>query len=217
MEDTDTPKLVDLVSNVYAFYRQDFSKFAASVWINAMQPFDFDAVAGAMNRHCVNPDNGQFMPKPADIVKMLQGSTQDSALVAWSKVDAAVRHRGTYVSVVFDDPVIHRVLLDMGGWGLVGGKSEDEWAFVKNEFVNRYRGYKMRSETPDYPPVLIGISDAQNARQGFKKTAPVLIGNAEQAKRVMLGGTDKPMLGFSQMTASEAATLMLTSNVAEPA
>lgn len=208
MQATDTPKLVDLLSNVYAFYRQDFSKFAASVWISAMQPFDFDAVADAMNRHCVNPDNGQFMPKPADIVKMLHGSTQDSALVAWAKVDSAVRHRGTYVSVVFDDPIIHRVLMDMGGWGLVGGKGEDEWPFVRNEFVNRYRGYKARSETPDYPPMLIGLADAQNNRLGFKKGAPVLIGNVERAKRVMLGGTDKPMLSFSQMAPGDVLALL---------
>lgn len=208
MQASDTPKLVELVGSVYAFYRQDFSKFAASVWISAMQPFDFDAVADAMNRHCVNPDNGQFMPKPADIVKMLQGSTQDSALVAWSKVDRTVRHVGTYPSVVFDDPTIHRVVTDMGGWALVGGKGEDEWPFLRNEFVSRYRGYKMRSETPDYPPVLIGLADAQNSRQGFGKSAPVLIGNAEQAKRVMLGGTDKPLLGFSQMAAGDMALLL---------
>jgi hypothetical protein len=213
MRPTDHAQFFELVGNVYAFYRQDYSKFAGSVWLEAMKPYDFAAVADALNRHCVNPDNGQFMPKPADIVRMLEGSTQDSGMVAWSKVDTAIRQRGTYVSVVFDDPIIHRVILDMGGWVLVGGKDADEWPFVAKEFVNRYRGYKMRSETPDYPPVLIGMAEAQNNRQGFKSGAPVLIGNAEQAKRVLSGGTEKPLIAFTQMVPAEAARLRLEASV----
>jgi hypothetical protein len=213
MRPTDHAQFFELVGNVYAFYRQDYSKFAGSVWLEAMKPYDFAAVADALNRHCVNPDNGQFMPKPADIVRMLEGSTQDSGMVAWSKVDTAIRQRGTYVSVVFDDPIIHRVILDMGGWVLVGGKDADEWPFVAKEFVNRYRGYKMRSETPDYPPVLIGMAEAQNNRQGFKSGAPVLIGNVEQAKRVLSGGTEKPLIAFTQMVPAEAARLRLEASV----
>jgi hypothetical protein len=209
MKASEKEQLVSLIGDVYAFYRQDFSKFAAGVWVQAMQPFEFKAVADALNRHCVNPDNGQFMPKPADIVKMLQGSTQDSGLVAWSKVDAAIRMRGTYVSVVFDDPVIHRVILDMGGWVQIGGKNETDMPFLKNEFVNRYRGYRMRNEIPAYPPVLIGISEAQNSRQGFESEPPVLIGNPEAAKQVLLGGTTKPLIGFTQMDSKEASVLRL--------
>lgn len=110
-----------------------------------MKPFDLAAVKDALNRHCVNPDNGQFMPKPADVVKLLQGSSQDGALVAWAKVDRAVRQVGTYSTVVFDDPIIHRVVQDMGGWVALGDKREKEWPFVAKEFENRYRGYPMRS------------------------------------------------------------------------
>lgn len=203
MQATDHTAFFELVGNVYAFYRQDYSKFAGGVWLQAMQPFDLPAVADAMNRHCVNPDSGQFMPKPADIVKMLQGSTQDSALVAWSKVDLAVRSCGTYNSVVFDDPIIHRVIVEMGGWVLVGSKDDKEWPFVKNEFVNRYRGYRMRSEIPDYLPVLIGISEAQNSRSSQNIAPPVLIGNADAARHVMLGGQTNTRIGFTRATVDE--------------
>jgi len=202
MKTSEIKAFNELIANVYAFYRQDFSEFAGSVWLGAMQQFDFKAVADALNRHCVNPDNGQFMPKPADIVKMLQGSTQDAALVAWSKVDQGIRVRGTYCSVVFDDAIIHRVLMDMGGWVPLGTKTEDEWPFVKNEFVNRYRGYRGRSEIPEYPPVLTGIAEAQNRMNGQRVELPVLIGNSVAAKRVMDGGVDKPLLGFTQLTAA---------------
>ena len=205
MTPNDHSAFVALVADVHAFYRRDFSDFSAAIWWNALKPYEFDAINDAIGRHSVNPDSGQYMPFPADIVKMLQGSTQDAALVAWAKVDRAVRSCGTYNSVVFDDPLIHRVIVDMGGWVLVGGKDEKEWPFVGKEFENRYRGYRMRSETPDYLPVLIGIAEAQNNRMGQKSQPPVLIGNAELAKRVMLAGADKPLLGFTRMSSADVA------------
>lgn len=58
MNAQDASHFTLLVSDVYAFYRQDFSAFAGKVWWQAMQPFDFSAVAQALNRHCVNPDTG---------------------------------------------------------------------------------------------------------------------------------------------------------------
>lgn len=189
MIDSDKKNFLLLISNVYAFYRQDISAFAGSVWWEAMKPYDFAAVSDAFNRHCINPDNGQFLPKPADVVRMLQGSSKDSALVAWSKVDKAIRSVGTYESVVFDDSLIHSVIADMGGWILLGNKKEDEWPFVKNEFENRYRGYSSRSITPEYKPVLVGLAEAQNEQVGFRSMKPRLIGDAKKATDVYMSGS----------------------------
>lgn len=200
MTPKDAEKFTALISDIYAFYRHDYSVFAGRVWWAAMQPFDFAAVSDALNRHCMNPDTGQFMPKPADVVKMLQGSTQDTALAAWSKVDRAVRTVGTYRSVVFDDALIHRVLIEMGGWIELGRKTEDEWPFVRNEFVNRYRGYRMRSETPEYPPHLIGVSEAQNSKAGFQTEPPLLLGNPEIAANIARRGSNTQLLPVTMAT-----------------
>lgn len=207
MTDADKTKFFTLIAGVYAFYRQDISDFAGGVWWEAMKPFDFPAVADALNRHCVNPDTGQFMPKPADVVKMLRGSSQDSAMVAWAKVDKAVRQVGTYSTVVFDDPLIHRVLHDMGGWLALGTKTEHEWPFIAKEFENRYRGYRVRSETPDYPKTLVGIAEAQNSVEGRRSQPPVLIGDPDAAKRVLSAGTDKPMVGFERLSDSDVLAI----------
>lgn len=207
MTEDDKKQLYTLVSSVYAFYRQDTSAFALSVWWEAMKPYDFAAVADALNRHCVNPDSGQFMPKPADVVKMLRGSSQDSAMSAWSKVDKAVRQVGTYASVVFDDPIIHRVVHDMGGWVKLGTKDENEWPFVAKEFETRYRGYRVRNETPEYPRQLIGIAEAQNSQEGRQSQPPVLIGDASRAKQVLLAGTDQPLVSFERMSPDDVLAL----------
>ncbi|WP_454731478.1 MULTISPECIES: DUF6475 domain-containing protein [Cupriavidus] len=201
MTPQDIPRFTTLVSNVYAFYRADFSEFAGKVWWSAMLPFDIDAVQEAFNRHCVNPDAGQYLPKPADIVRMLQGSTQDSALQAWAKVDRAIRTVGTYRSVKFDDGLIHRVVMEMGGWIEIGRKTEDEWPFVRNEFVNRFRGYRMRNELPEFPPHLIGMTEAQNSKAGFSFEPPLLLGDPYKALAVGRAGTDVPLLQVTTVAA----------------
>jgi hypothetical protein len=211
MIEQDEEAFFKLIGSVYSFYRRDFSDFAGGVWLAAMKPFDYAAVEDAIGRHSVNPDTGRFMPMPADIVQMLQGTTIDSALVAWSKVDRGVRVVGPWRSVAFDDPLIHAVITEMGGWTALGNKEETDWPFLKNEFSTRYRGYRSRSLVPEYPPVLIGIAAANNAREGqIGNEPPTLIGNPKVAQDVMLMGSNKPMLAITQMDPKEsAATLRL--------
>lgn len=200
MNQSDFDNFCMVLTSVGELYGKPVGEFAISLWWGALKGYDLKAVQEALSRHVRNPDNGQFMPKPADVVKMMQGSTQDSALSAWAKVDRALRQIGPYQTVAFDDPLIHLVLHEMGGWIGLGNKNDDEWPFVAKEFENRYRGFKARGEVPAYPPKLIGISEAHNAKQGFETTPPMLIGDAVKAQQVMLGGTDKPLLGMTRMT-----------------
>lgn len=203
MKHKDKPTFAALMSALADYYARNLSDAVIGMYWQGLERYDIEAVREALNRHMQNPDSGQFMPKIADISRMLAGTTQDAALVAWAKVDQAVRRVGGYADVVFDDALIHRVLHDMGGWMALGTKTEDEWPFVAKEFENRYRGFRMRSERPDYPTVLIGIAGAHNRKGGHAVQAPILVGDQARAMAVMRGGSDKPMIGFS--TAGEAA------------
>jgi hypothetical protein len=131
---------------------------------------------------------------------MMTGSSQDSAFSAWTKVDKAVRQVGPYESVVFDDPLIHKVLHDMGGWLLLCEKDDDAWPFVAKEFETRYRGFKARSERVEYPAKLIGIFEAENSKNGKSVAPPMLIGDANKAQEVLaLGTTGANLLGIKRM------------------
>ena len=179
----------ELLGVVSEQYGKPISAGAKMLYWQGLVDYDFEAVKQGLYRHIRNPDNGMFMPKIADIIKMLQGSTQDSALLAWAKVDKAVRQVGTWQSVVFDDPIIHKVLVDMGGWLSLGSKKEDEWPFVAKEFENRYRGYKQLNTELDYVPVLIGRAEKENFVNGHRNSEnPVLIGDKEKAKQVLIAG-----------------------------
>ena len=70
-------KMMDLVAEQYNRTLSDGGK--ALYW-QGLKDFDLPALKQAVTRHLRNPDNGQFMPKIADLVRMLQGMTQYSAL-----------------------------------------------------------------------------------------------------------------------------------------
>lgn len=195
-----------LLSAVSELYGKPPSPMMQSLFWGALREYDFTAIRQAFDRHVKNPDTGQFMPKPADVIRMLAGTTQDAALVAWAKVDRTLRQVGPYRDVVFDDPLIHRALADMGGWIPLGEKTDDEWPFVAKEFENRYRGYKLRNETPEYPKILTGIANAQNSVNRKAVEQPMLVGDPIKARQVMIGGTDKTLLKFTP--ASEALRLV---------
>lgn len=196
MTQDDYEEFAGMVGAITELYGRAASEFAITIWWGALRQYDLSAVRQAFDRHVRNPDSGQFAPKPADLIRMMGGTTQDSALVAWAKVDRALRVVGTYRSVAFDDALVHRVLTEMGGWTALGAKTEKEWPFVAKEFENRYRGYRMRNERPDYPPVLIGIAEARNSQAGFRSEEPTLIGDQVQAERVMAGGTTQPLIAM---------------------
>ncbi|MGQ5524891.1 DUF6475 domain-containing protein [Chitinimonas sp. PSY-7] len=198
-----------LLSDVLGFYGKSVSDFTLDVWCAAMEPFDLAAVRMALNRHCVDPDRGQFPPKPADIVRMLQGGgSKDSAALAWAQVDKALRSVGTYPSVVFDDPIIHACITDLGGWTALGQISNDEWPFLGHRFVTLYQGYRLRDALPPYPPVLTGIAESENSQRGMQSDRPMLIGDPVKAQRVMSGGSARAGLRLTRAP-SDAGGLRL--------
>lgn len=205
MKETQYKDFKEGMVGVMSLYSKDLSNFGMDIWWGALRGYDLNAVKDAFNRYVVNPDTGQFPPKPADIVRMLQGSSLDSAMQAWSKVDKALRTVGTYKTVAFDDPLIHVVLQEMGGWISLGDKTEDEWPFVAKEFENRYRGYKGRNELPKYRKTLTGLFDASNVAQGYKEQDVVLIGDTDKARMVISGGIEHLSIQLTQL--SEIARL----------
>lgn len=204
MNQNDAERLAICLTGMAEVYGRELSEAVVALWFKVLDRYRIEAIEDAFQRHVMSPDQGQFMPKPADILRMLDGSSEDAALIAWTKVDKAVRTVGSYQSVAFDDPIIHRVLHDMGGWIGLGTKNEEEWPFVANEFRNRYRGYRGRGAAVDYPNHLIGIVEAENARtgRGDQTVIVVYVGDTATAMDVAQRGSNRPLIGLSTASAA---------------
>lgn len=176
-----------MLTDTLNIYRLDVTKSLLEIWWQDLCHFDIDAIEQALSMHRKNPDEGQFAPKPANIVRLLGGTTKDRAIMAWNKAKKAISSVGSYESVVFDDPIIHAVISDMGGWVTFCQGSADELKFRQTDFENRYRTY-LFAPPQSYPKVLAGISQTENASSGLEVSPPLTIGNIETCRLVYKGG-----------------------------
>jgi hypothetical protein len=184
------------------------------IWFNSLRRFELEAIRKAFSVYIQSPDAGRFMPKPADIIKIIEGTSLDAAYVAWSKTEKAVQRVGSYSTVVFDDPIIHSVIKDMGGWIKLCQTQENKLPFASNEFRQRYHGFKTQGTIPEYPGKLIGITEAENTANGFLDhiQPPTLIGDQDSAKHVMACGSNKPALKISYPSSQVSGMKKIPSN-----
>jgi hypothetical protein len=172
MKQSDRQEFMELITDVLAFYKQDVSDFAISVWWQACQNFEMEQVRKALTAHAMCPDRGQFSPKPADLVRALQGTHTDRALLAWNKAYQAISQFGAYNGCDLGDPASHAAIQSMGGWVKFCQSEVDELPFLQKRFCDFYRTYTTRG-VQDAPQRLIGISETENAARGLMKPQAV--------------------------------------------
>ena len=142
------------------------------LWLEDLEGIDPEAAIAAFKAHRVDPDEGKWAPKPADILRRVQGGNDEHARFAWSEVRRAVRQLGPYVSVRFADPLTPTIIGEMGGWGAICEISTFDVAKREKDFISRYMTYASRKMIPhhplgyvrgefDQPPVSLPAIDAQ--------------------------------------------------------
>lgn len=207
MVDDDKKRFAEILTGLGEMYGRSVTTPSMRIWFAALESYTIEQFSAASSRYVTIPENTR-MPVPADIVSLLEGSTLDAAMQAWTKFKAALERVGTYQTVVFDDPVIHAVCEDMGGWIEWGNCPESELKFMSIDFRKRYQAYRQKCGDIHHSAKLIGIAEAQNRRLGYEHDipSPVLIGDRNVAEQVMLNGSSGPRL---QISVAEAAVKML--------
>lgn len=155
MIENDKEKFVEFLTGISQTFKENLTQLQFEMWWNLLKKYTVADFQKAMFSHMQSPDEGRFMPKPADIIGRLEGSEKSRALQAWSKVWQAVSHPGGDDSVVFDDPIIHAVIDDMGGWVALCMTETKEATWKAKEFEERYAGYLAKG-VENYMPVLHG-------------------------------------------------------------
>lgn len=169
--------------------KPELEKPTLAMWFLALNRYEIGDVRAALSRHVTDPDRGQFPPRPADIVRQIDGSNSGAAPLAWGKVFQAASRVGAYASVVFDDPAIHAAIADLGGWQSVCHCKADELPHMQRRFEGSYRAYRERGSF-DYPRYLPGIHAETNGRAGFDVPGLTYIGDADAARLVFDRGSE---------------------------
>lgn len=209
MQEADRAALYQLVADVHKYYRQPVTDFTLSVWWSACERFDLEQVSKAMTVHVMSPDGGQFLPKVADLVKVLAGTATDRAALAWGKVHEAMGAVGAYTDVVFDDPAIHAVIEDLGGWPKLCRMDIKELGYLQHRFQEGHRAYTSRG-TFDFPRRLMGdrAPDSEWEKKGLPPPRPALVGDAARAKHVLQNGSSAGKTAITYAPVGEVAVLL---------
>jgi len=121
----------------------------------------------------------RFFPKPAELLELISGPETDKAMLAWLRVDKAVRTIGNYESIDFaDDRAINSTIEAMGGWVALCNTSEAEWKWKRKEFENLYPAMTRRTDHPEYLPGTVEINNV-----GRMYDAPKVVRLVEKQKQ----------------------------------
>jgi hypothetical protein len=204
-----------MLQGVYEFYRKrsDLSDFSAQVWWNACKDYDFEQVSKAFSRHLVDADAGKFLPMPADLVRVLSGTTTDRAALAWGKVLEAMSSVGAYTDVVFDDPAIHAAIDDMGGWPKICRGETKDLSYLQHKFCEAHKAYVNRGSF-EYPRVLIGdrSPDSDYEKKGLPVPKPSVVGEVDRARLVYKGGAIGGKTAIGKLSLADMVKTQLLEN-----
>jgi hypothetical protein len=163
-------------------YGRQTSAAVLDLYTRAIEHYTTEEAIAALQAHLLDPDAGQYAPRPADIVRRVQGGTLTNAAAAWFKVAKAIRQVGSYRSVAFDDPLIHVAIDELGGWIVLCSLSAEDLKYRGRDFEKLYIGLRQGGRHVDRVlPYLTGRAEAHNGPLGLPVSPPVLIGDKAKA------------------------------------
>ena len=143
--------------------------------------YEIEIIHAAVREHARRE---KFFPTIADIIRRIEGSVDDLAMVAWSYVVKAIERFGYYSTVRFPHPAIHYAIDKMGGWlSLCKTLTDENKPFQRRDFIKFFEiGYERAawSDTEGkcrVPTYLMGFHDVNNWANGHL-VGPLKIINA---------------------------------------
>jgi len=140
------------------------------------------------------------LPVPAEIREAAVGDLDGAAMLALTNFERSRATYGANNSVAFEDPTIHVVVMQMGGWIKVNGIIDSEWKFTRNDFLKLYKAIAPKINNYKILHHLVGIAEGDNWNQPEDKKVFKLqyFGDREriQAWQETLGVSDT----FKQIT-----------------
>lgn len=152
----------EYMTTIAELFGKELTALLNSLYWKTLEPFTDDQCEAAFKELIFS---SKFFPKPADFLEKLRGKQEDQSTLAWIKVIDTLRRRGPWVSVCFDDSVIHSVIKFMGGWPALESWKNSELVWKQKEFQNLY-GVMSRGNGK-HPQYLPGISELDNEFRGW--------------------------------------------------
>ncbi len=83
MQATDKQSFAEIIAKVWRFYGKTPAGPQIADWFAFLENFPLDAIADAFKAHLSDPNTGQYLPKPADVIRHLRGHDHPGPDEAW--------------------------------------------------------------------------------------------------------------------------------------
>ncbi len=199
MQLQDKQQFAQIMFAVFELYSKKPSKIAVQMFWNVLERFSIAQVETGFKLHLNDTEAGKFPPKPADVIRHIEGSVDDRqaiATAAWQKAIDAIADVGSYKSVCFDDPAIMYAIFIMGRWENFCSMSKKEMPFKRRNFISAYCAYRPGMVYPNY---FAGLNERENSGLDCQLKI-VFIGDSTQAKAIHLAGRKGAIHKISEYT-----------------
>lgn len=187
MTKDDKKQFSAMIKSVAQLFDKKITSGMMQVYWDCVQDYQLEHVRLALTYAC---KKSKFFPKPADIQEFMSGTPDEAAALGFDKLITAIRSSGSIASVVFDDPVIHVVVDQMGGWLKVCKWETNELAFRQHDYVKRHTMLQ-RIGVQSWPCKLKGSTELANQDHYPEWVPPpVFVGNRDAALSVLAGGLE---------------------------
>ena len=182
MDNKDETAFAELLAACAEIFDKNISATGTELYFQALKEFSIEDLKGAIGK-IIATRTYASMPKPGEIREAIMGKEGDQGMIAWQKVDEAIRKHGAYDTVVFDDPKIPVVIDLMGGWVQVAHADNEAHKWNGINFQKHYAAVK----SPRTNRILPGVHDQHNIAKGFPEQKVVQIGERKPLKQIQGG------------------------------
>jgi len=166
MNDSSKKEFSEIMLATGEIYNKTLTKTLMAMYFDDLKSFTIEQVSESLRKHRLDPKSGQYFPKPADIVRNINGasiSKEDRALVAWMAVEAAIASVGSYGTLKLEDKQAMMAVKAIGSWQQLCATDRDKLAFKRQEFIANYRALE-NTPVEMLPESLPGIAELENQR-----------------------------------------------------
>lgn len=173
MQEQDKDAFTEMMMAAGEVYGKVITVPMIKMYFAALGPMSVEQVQCAMMAHLQNPDNGQFFPKPADLIRQLSGTSkqqeaaiEDKASMAWACIERDIRRIGSYGTLKMDDKQALAAVKAIGGWQSLCQTETSKMEWKRKEFIRMYETFE-RTPLDALPASLPGrIEMSEKKAQG---------------------------------------------------
>lgn len=174
MNNNDKKKFAEIMVTTGELFGKEITQTLMKTYFQMLIIYPIEKVEQAFHSHLLDPDQGMFFPKPANIAKQLAGTSKqqeqevdDTAEIQWHTIIGEMSRIGSYGTLKLEDGQALAAIKAVGGWRHICSLTTDQLVWVKKEFVAAYKNYE-RTPVELLPHNLPGRFEIENKKSKDK-------------------------------------------------